>query len=93
MHVVLFHATLNCPMYLLQGRSSNKWISSGFQLPRLRLYLVCPRAILYVMEERHILIRVPTEFDVHGSVQLGNICLIKGPTRCTYYVFFIPLYI
>jgi hypothetical protein len=33
-----------------------------------------------------------TEFDVHGSVHLGNICSIKSPTRCTYYVFFIPLY-
>jgi hypothetical protein len=32
-------------------------------------------------------------FDVHGSVYLGNICSFKGPTRCTYYVFFIPLYI
>jgi hypothetical protein len=30
--------------------------------------------------------------DVHGSVHLGNICSIEGPTRCTYYVFFIPLY-
>jgi hypothetical protein len=30
-------------------------------------------------------------FNVHGSVHLGNICSIKGPTRCTYYVFFIRL--
>jgi hypothetical protein len=33
------------------------------------------------------------EFDVHGSLLLGNICSIKGPTRCTYYVFFISHYI
>jgi hypothetical protein len=32
-------------------------------------------------------------FYIHGSVHLGNICTIKGPTRCTYYVFFIPHYI
>jgi hypothetical protein len=32
-------------------------------------------------------------FNVHGSIHLGNICLIKGPTGCTYYVFFIPLHI
>jgi hypothetical protein len=25
-------------------------------------------------------------FYVHGSVHLGNICSIKGPTTCTYYV-------
>jgi hypothetical protein len=31
-----------------------------------------------------------SEFDAHGSVHLGNVCSIKGPTRRTYYVFFIP---
>jgi hypothetical protein len=34
-----------------------------------------------------------SEFDVHGSVHLGNIRSIGSPTRCNYYVFFIPLYI
>jgi hypothetical protein len=32
-------------------------------------------------------------FNVNGSVDFGNICSIKSPTRCTCYVFFIPLYI
>jgi hypothetical protein len=38
-------------------------------------------------------VRTQVAFNIHGSVHLGNICSIKGPIRCTYYVFFIPLYI
>jgi hypothetical protein len=31
--------------------------------------------------------------QIHARCEISNICSIKGPTRCTYYVFFIPLYI
>jgi hypothetical protein len=28
------------------------------------------------------------EFDVHGPVHLGNVCSVKFPTRCTFYMYF-----
>jgi hypothetical protein len=64
----------------------------------LPAYFVVPYGCVYsvqfsfgvlVLEDLFCLFGL-TEFDVHGSVHLGNICSIKGPTRCTYHAFFIP---
>jgi hypothetical protein len=60
----------------------------------LEMKLICKAFVntkIYVYYTQNLW-RFILEFDVHGSVHLGNVCSIKVPIRCTFYMYFIPHY-